>query len=251
MLHSLKELKKCSVIASDGEVGNVIDVLFDDAYWALRYFVVDTGNWLARHEIRLLSPMSVSDPDWEHHRMHMSLSRANVETSPSVEAHQPVSRKAEASLLQHYGIPFYWDSPHAHGRRNFDDEQLRTIQKDVEQGSAEDRYLRSYNAVAGYTIEATDAQAGHVVDFLFDEEDWSVQFMVVDPRDLWPGKHVLLPVNCIEGVYWSDRRVAVKLARQEIESSQEYDPDHLPASQGQQVQARVPGDMRDAGRPRI
>ncbi|HEY0843911.1 MAG TPA: PRC-barrel domain-containing protein [Noviherbaspirillum sp.] len=252
MLQSFKTLKKCSVIASDGDVGAVRDALFDDERWALRYLVVDAGSLATSHEILLLSPQSISTADWEHHKMHMNLDRASIEKSPHVDAHLPVSRQAEASLLQHYGIPYYWDGPHPGGRRNFSDEQLRTIQQDIAQGSEEDQHLRSYDAVAGYAIAARDKQAGHVVDFLFDEEDWSIQYLVIDPRDLWPGKHVLLPADRIEGVYWSNRSIEVDATRDEIEHSQKYDPDHLPPSPRLQIQARtMPGGTSRSRQPRI
>lgn len=251
MLLSIKTLKKCSVLASDGDAGKIEDVLFDDERWVLRYLVVDAGGWMTTHEILLLSPQSINAADWDHHKVHMNLDRASIEKSPRVDAHRPVSRQAEASLLQHYGIPFYWDGPHAGGRRNFEDEQLRTIQKDIEQGSEEDQHLRSYDTVAGYAIAARDKQTGHVVDFLFDEEDWSIQYMVVDPRDLWPGRHVLLPADRIEGVYWSNRSIDVDATRDDIENSLEYDPDHLPPSPKLQIQARPMGSTQRAGRPRI
>ncbi|MEP7246109.1 MAG: PRC-barrel domain-containing protein [Gammaproteobacteria bacterium] len=39
-------LKGSRVRASDGEIGKVTDVYFDDEDWVVRYLVVDTGDWL-------------------------------------------------------------------------------------------------------------------------------------------------------------------------------------------------------------
>lgn len=246
MLHSIKNLKNCKVLATDGEVGKVTDAYFDDADWVVRHLVVDTGNWLTRHEV-LLSPQSVSSADWEHERVHMNASRATIENSPGTDTHLPVSRQSEAAMAQHFGIPYYQSG--AGGKQRFSDRQMSTIQEDVTQASPEDQHLRSCNEVAGYKIAARDDQLGHVVDFLFDDEDWSVQYFVVDPRDLWPGKHVLLPVDRIENVFWGDHRVVVDMSSKDVENSPEYDPDHLPPSAPHA--ARATPDAGAPGRPGV
>jgi uncharacterized protein YrrD len=240
MLHSIKALKKCAVYANDGEVGKISDAYFDDERWVLRHLVVDTGNWLTRHEV-LLSPVSLGSTDWEHERVHMNLSRATIESSPSIDTHQPVSRQAEAAMARHFGIPYYRSG--GGGKWNFDDDQLDMVERDIAAGNPEDRHLRSCNEVAGYAIGATDDQLGHVVDFLFDEDDWSVQYLVADPRDLWPGKHVLIPASRVENVDWADHKVMVDMRRDEVEHSQEYDPDHLPPpAAGHRIGAAIGAD---------
>lgn len=39
------------VQASDGTLGKVVDLLFDDARWTVRWLVVETGNWWADHRV--------------------------------------------------------------------------------------------------------------------------------------------------------------------------------------------------------
>ena len=43
MLRSLKELEHYAVSATDGDVGTVVNFLFDDEHWAVRHLVVDPG----------------------------------------------------------------------------------------------------------------------------------------------------------------------------------------------------------------
>ena len=45
MLRSMRQLRGCRLRASDGELGRVVDVYFDDQAWAARYLVVDTHRW--------------------------------------------------------------------------------------------------------------------------------------------------------------------------------------------------------------
>ena len=46
MLNSISHLKGAKVTATDGDIGTVKEVFFDDRNWAIRYLVVDTGSWL-------------------------------------------------------------------------------------------------------------------------------------------------------------------------------------------------------------
>ena len=43
-----KRLKDFVIRATDGELGSVVELYFDDETWAIRYLVVDTGGWLER-----------------------------------------------------------------------------------------------------------------------------------------------------------------------------------------------------------
>jgi hypothetical protein len=45
--NSLDSLHGSTVRATDGEIGRVVDFLFDEESWAVRYVVVDTGDWFA------------------------------------------------------------------------------------------------------------------------------------------------------------------------------------------------------------
>lgn len=89
-----------------------------------------------------------------------------------------------------------------------------------------DHHLRSSKEVIGYDIQATNDSIGHVDDFLFDEEDWSIRMMVVATSNWWPGKEVLISPRRIDFVSWNDKDVVVKITREEIESSPEYDAQH-------------------------
>jgi uncharacterized protein YrrD len=254
MLRSVKSIEKFAVHADDGRIGAVADLFFDDERWVVRYVVVDTGGWLTGRQV-LLSPISFSQADWDGKALHARLSRERIESSPGIESHQPVSRRQEAALYRHYGYPYYWGGPYTWGhallpnlmeQQVFEDPQRVEIRKDMEEAGKEDRHLRSCNEVAGYTIAASDGDLGHVVDFLMDEEDWSIQYLVIDPRNYWPGKHVLVPAARIEHVLWAEQEVAVDLRREEVERSPEYDPGHLPPSPRQQA-ARPQGTT--AARP--
>jgi len=50
-LNKVKTLEGYTLDSLDGEIGKVKDFYFDDQYWAIRYLVVDTGNWLSFNQL--------------------------------------------------------------------------------------------------------------------------------------------------------------------------------------------------------
>ena len=53
MLWKASAIREYKLLASDGEIGAVKDVLFDDRTWTARWLVVDTGLWLFGRKVLL------------------------------------------------------------------------------------------------------------------------------------------------------------------------------------------------------
>ena len=62
MLRGVADLHGYTICASDGDIGRVGKVYFDDKAWGIRYLVVDTGDWLRDRQV-LVSPYSVERVD--------------------------------------------------------------------------------------------------------------------------------------------------------------------------------------------
>ena len=114
MLRNTADLKGFAIQATDGELGTVDQFYFDDETWAIRYFMVETGGWLGGRRV-LISPISVVHADWQAKRLDVALTKKQVEHSPNVNTHQPVSRQHEAEYYGYYGYPYYWDGPYLWG----------------------------------------------------------------------------------------------------------------------------------------
>ena len=63
MLRNVNDLRGYAIRATDGVIGEVDDLYFDDEDWAIRYLVVDTGTWLRDRKV-LISPIAIGHPDW-------------------------------------------------------------------------------------------------------------------------------------------------------------------------------------------
>jgi hypothetical protein len=227
MLTNTANLKGFAIRARDGELGTVDEFYFDDETWAIRYLTVETGGWLEGRQV-LISPISVIHTDWQARRLTVALTKEQVEKSPDIDTHQPVSRRQEAEYFGYYGYPSYWAGPYLWGPAFYPAgvtappaASTEAMADRIRKESA-DSHLRSTKAVMGYHIEATDGEIGHVDGFLVDDEAWAIRYIEVATRNWWPGKKVLVSPAWIERVSWTDSSVHVGLSREAIKGAPEY-----------------------------
>jgi sporulation protein YlmC with PRC-barrel domain len=187
MMRSASHLKGTTIAATDGDIGSVQDLYFDDLTWTIRYLMVDTGTWLPGRQV-LISPRSVGTVTDEH-RIPVALTRSQVENSPSTDTDKPVDRQYEEEYSRYYGYPYYWTGPYRWGETAYPGEALAlpVAPEMVYTPPTGDPSLRSVRNVTGYYIEATDGDLGHVEDFIVDTGEWALRYMVVDTRNWWPG----------------------------------------------------------------
>jgi len=223
MLRSLKDLERYSVRATDGNIGTVSNFLVDDERWAVRYLVVDTepGRQV------LISPISFREVDWGTHHFDVALTMDKVKKSPDVDVSKPVSRQHELAYSRYYAYPYYWGSMGAWGMGAYPGtlaaSAWRVPPPDLAERSPGDVHLRSVNEIRGYHIQGTDEKVGHVDDFIVDDETWEIRYLVVDTRNWWPGKKVLLAPGWASRVSWLERMIHVDVSRQFIKSCPEWD----------------------------
>jgi len=94
MKRSVKSLTGYLMGASDGEIGKVIDFYFDDKTWAIRYLIVETGDWLSGRKV-LISPQALLSTNWENGSFPINLTKEQIENSPNIDTDMPVSRQQE------------------------------------------------------------------------------------------------------------------------------------------------------------
>lgn len=231
MLRTVKQLERLTLHARDGVIGDIKDVYFDDHHWYVRYIVIETGEWLNKRRV-LIAPEAVHPAEWDRKVLATDLTQEQVRQSPGVDTDKPVSRQYETSLRQHYGWPAYWET--VMGPDGLASPILaptpaaNTSEPGLTDGDAPlvrrgDPHLRSTNDTLRHRIEALDGSIGHVNDFLVDEKSWRIRYLVIDTRNWWPGKKVLVAPDWIKNVNWSDKSVTVNLTRDAIKRSPPYD----------------------------
>ena len=246
MLHSTNEILDFYIHATDGLIGQVKDLYFDDATWVIRYFVVDTGGWLQTGKV-LVSPIALSPPDWVGKALPTLLTREQVKNSPDIDTKQPVSRQHEMRYLKYYGFPYYWGGLGLWGGGAYpsvmvsDNTGLDSSQyvakpeedkdyaiAEAERHQDDDPNLRSSNAVRNYHILATDGDIGHLEGLLVDTQSWAIRYLVIDTSNWWLGHKVVIAPQSVENVSWSDATVYVKLTRKAVKDAPSYDPSNPP-----------------------
>jgi len=114
MLNEAKTLKGYKLDSLDGEIGKINEFYFDDHHWTIRYLVADTGNWLTGRQV-LISPYALAAVNKERENIAISLTKKQIQDSPSLESDKPVSRQFEEAYYGYYGWPRYWSGPYMWG----------------------------------------------------------------------------------------------------------------------------------------
>ena len=205
----------------DGKIGEIEEFYFDDKHWTIRYLIAATGNWLTGRQV-LLSPYALGEVNHENRHVAIDLTKKQIEDSPPLSSDKPVSRQFEESYYGYYGMPMYWGGPYMWGANPYPIRDRVQENEDTQGEKAWDHDLRSTAAVRGYYIQATDGDIGHVADFIIDDETWAIRYLIVDTRNWWPGKKVLLSPHWIKNVSWNESKVFVDLTRDAIKQSTEY-----------------------------
>lgn len=229
MLQSIKQLYGNKLGASDGDLGHVQDFYFDDQNWTVRYVVADTGSWLLGRQV-LLSPHAFGGCPPAGKVMLVKLTRKQIEDSPAVETHKPVSRQYEEEYHRYYGWPYYWEGDGLWGgMRGFPilalPPNFPAVQPPAATGPASERadaHLRSTQAVSGYHLQATDGIVGFVCDFLMDDPSWAINQLVIKTGHRFTGKEVQIPMGQVERISYKESTVFVKLTKDAVEKSPEH-----------------------------
>jgi len=226
MLIKAKTLKGYKLDSFDGEIGKVKEFYFDDQHWVIRYLVADTGNWLTGRQV-LISPHALVAVIKEKHHIEINLTKKQIEDSPSLNSDMPVSRQFEEAYYGYFEWPKYWGGPHMWGAYPHIVRDRKKCSESTQGEKAWDPHLRSTREVSGYHIQAADGEIGHVEDFIIDDETWAIRYLIIDTRNWWPGKNVLVSPQWIERVSWSESKVFINLYRETIKQSPEYTEETL------------------------
>ena len=108
MLLSLRQLYGKKLGAADGDIGHVKDFYFNDQQWAIRYVVADTGSWLSGRLV-LIPSRAFGNLRQDGDCLLVNLTRQQIENSPAIESHKPVSLQYQA----------YWDGVETWGVGGF------------------------------------------------------------------------------------------------------------------------------------
>jgi hypothetical protein len=237
MLWRSSSLEGYAIHAIDDRIGSVSDLLFDDRDWTVRWLVVDTGDWLPGRKV-LLPPSALGHPDEVTRELPVDLTRRQVEDSPDIDTDAPVSRQKESDVYMHYGWTPYWMPtyvapigeastlpPGQTSDTGAGAQTMATVGGPAPAPAHGDPQLRSMHHVRGYHVGASDGDIGHIEDLLVEDGSWTVRWLVIDTRNWWPGKKVLVAPDWAQSISWHERKIIVGCSRSQVEHSPEFHAD--------------------------
>ncbi len=219
MLHNITDLYGKKLNARDGDIGHVKDFYFDDKSWAVRYLVVNTGTWLTGRLV-LLSPHAFGALEPQEETLHVNLTRKQIENSPSIAMHRPVSRQYEEDYYLYYGWPAYWEGGGMWGTAGFPVTTAPTTTKARPHhghNQRDDIHLHSTTAVQGYHLQAADGQIGTVSDFKVNDKTWAIEELIVETGHWYAHQKIIVPTAKLERLSYEESKVFTTLTRAVIQ----------------------------------
>lgn len=103
-LRSTDKITGYKIHATDGEIGKVVDYIIDETTWKIKYFIVESGNWLDSRKV-LLSTQWIHGVSWENSKVIVDVSMDEVKNSPEFDINLVLNESYERTLYDYYGKP--------------------------------------------------------------------------------------------------------------------------------------------------
>jgi len=107
-LRSSEAMTKYHIRTSEGQLGHVSGLLFDET-WKIRYIIANTSDWWMGHEV-LIATQVIAEVSWDERAVAVNLTRDAVKNSPPYHSRTQFDRDEEIKLHSHYRLPGYWAS---------------------------------------------------------------------------------------------------------------------------------------------
>jgi uncharacterized protein YrrD len=93
---------------------------------------------------------------------------------------------------------------------------------------------RSINDLIGYRMDATDGEIGSVEDFYFDDETWTIRYVVAKTGGWLSGRKVLLSTSALLKGQVKEGLLPINMTQEQISNSPDIDTDK-PVSRQQEA----------------
>lgn len=84
---------------------------------------------------------------------------------------------------------------------------------------------RRLDSLNGFTIGGTDGEIGKVKEFYFDDESWTVRYIIVETGSWLSGRKVLLSPQAVINTDWEEKVFRVNLTTEQVKNSPDIDTD--------------------------
>jgi hypothetical protein len=222
MLRKVSSVIGIGLEATDGDIGTIVDMYFDDVSWAVRFIVLKTSEWLSWCDL-LIPAGAVSRHGGKRGSLAVTGSKDQMRHNPGVHAGLPVYRRQENGRFEYHPWRDYWEGIFsvnkvwgsvvpALGMGGQVEEEVSESGKPAQA----DLHLGSAREMIGYSIHATDGSIGHVRDFIFDDQTLNMAYLEVGIPNWFGGRRVFVAVRRVREVLWESAEVVVDVGVSEV-----------------------------------
>lgn len=93
---------------------------------------------------------------------------------------------------------------------------------------------RNINSLIGFTIGATDGEIGKVKEFYFDDQSWTIRYLIVETGSWLFGRKVLISPMALLTPDWKNNIFTINLSKEQIKNSPDIDTER-PVSRQQEL----------------
>lgn len=93
---------------------------------------------------------------------------------------------------------------------------------------------RNIKSLIGFTIGATDGEIGKVTEFYFDDETWTIRYLIVETGSWLFGRKVLISPIALLTPDWENKIFPINLTKEQIKNSPDIDTER-PVSRQQEL----------------
>jgi len=83
--------------------------------------------------------------------------------------------------------------------------------------------LYSIKTSLGYYIQAHDGEIGHLEDFIINDQNWMIRFMIINTSNWWLGKKVTVEPFLISSINPQETLLHLRLSQETVKNSPEFD----------------------------
>lgn len=221
-MKSLRSLLGLRVQGADGKLGRLQDVYFDDRAWRVEFLMICRGRFPAC--CFLASPDRIVQRSTD--RVMLSLSKSEAKNAAGADSVETVTEHERKLLRECYGIsdvtkyPGRWQPHEAIATQ----EEVETAAEELHDPKA-DRSLRSLSEFLDYLVQVREGDAGTVDDLLVGEDDWLVNYIVVNTKGYatFPQK-ILVRAEWVESISWEQSTASLDSSLERLQSCQRYNP---------------------------
>jgi hypothetical protein len=83
-LRSAQKITTCDIYASDGDIGNVCDIIMDDQNWQITYLVANLHNWIGGKKV-LIAATTIKVVNWERSKVMVNITMLAIKNSSAID----------------------------------------------------------------------------------------------------------------------------------------------------------------------